>query len=244
MAFRIKRYRKKLTIAALAVAFLMAALYFLSDVSQELSSLDIEAIRSLSVDSKCRNLASFDSKVSCIELIQSRLLAISEDKKCYEPSDVARPNHEPFAFLERGYGCCFDRSRFIEKALQYYGMRVRHVSVFDELETPVFLSLLKPGIKSHAFSEVHTDRGWVVVDSFDLFIGMDRSGNIYDAKQMPSAHKDETIQWAYDVPKNFKRDYTAVYGLYSRHGKFYPPYVPVPDVDWKQVFISYLMLGE
>jgi hypothetical protein len=30
-------------------------------------------------------------------------------------------------------------------------------------------------------------------------------------------------------------DFVFVYGLYSRHGGFYPPFVPLPDFDWAQL---------
>ena len=31
------------------------------------------------------------------------------------------------------------------------------------------------------------------------------------------------------------RPFTYLFGLYSRHGRFYPPYTPVPDLDWGQL---------
>jgi hypothetical protein len=29
--------------------------------------------------------------------------------------------------------------------------------------------------------------------------------------------------------------FTWIYSLYSRHGRFYPPYDPVPDVNWAEL---------
>jgi hypothetical protein len=32
----------------------------------------------------------------------------------------------------------------------------------------------------------------------------------------------------------YKQPLTFVYGLYSRHGKFYPPFNFVPDINWPE----------
>jgi hypothetical protein len=29
--------------------------------------------------------------------------------------------------------------------------------------------------------------------------------------------------------------FTYLFGLYSRHGRFYPPFTPIPDTDWNQI---------
>jgi hypothetical protein len=33
----------------------------------------------------------------------------------------------------------------------------------------------------------------------------------------------------------FRSDFTYVIGLFSRHGRFYPPFTPIPDVNWRQI---------
>lgn len=41
-----------------------------------------------------------------------------------------------------------------------------------------------------------------------------------------------SIQWHKGPPTNiYEQPFTFVYGLYSRHGQFYPPYNFVPDIN-------------
>jgi len=203
----------------------------MSDVDDQLTKKDKRAIQSLGLDKYCGGITKFSDETNCIKALQTQLLHEVPDKTCYEPTDVASPNHEPAALLSRDYGCCFDRARFIEKALQYYGFETRHIA---ELNTPLPFGLLEPGIPSHALSEVKTRRGWVAVDSLDVWMGLDERGRVYDTQSIHSTSSAESVDWQDPLPHNFEMDYTVIYGLYSRHGKFFPPYSPVPDVDWSQ----------
>ena len=37
------------------------------------------------------------------------------------------------------------------------------------------------------------------------------------------------------VPPIYAKPFTCAYGLYSRHGRFYPHYNVVPDVNWSEM---------
>ena len=37
------------------------------------------------------------------------------------------------------------------------------------------------------------------------------------------------------LPEIYSAPFTWVYGFYSRHGRFYPPYNAVPDVNWGEL---------
>ena len=42
------------------------------------------------------------------------------------------------------------------------------------------------------------------------------------------------------VPEEFfSHNPTIFYGLYSRHGYFYPPKIPLPDIDWSQLNFNF-----
>ena len=36
---------------------------------------------------------------------------------------------------------------------------------------------------------------------------------------------------------NFTVPFTFVFGLYSRHGQYFPPFMPFPDVNWRDLVV-------
>ncbi|MGQ9369135.1 transglutaminase domain-containing protein [Azospirillum sp. ST 5-10] len=135
-----------------------------------------------------------------------------------------------------GYGLCYDRSRAIETVLRLHGMATRHVAVYSMAEAgSAWRALMTSGTASHAVTEVLTERGWLVVDSNARWIALTADGRPLD---MPALRRTTGTAWAKPgmAPINpiFTGPFTWVYGLYSRHGRFYPPYTPVPDVDWAE----------
>ncbi|ODA68687.1 hypothetical protein A7A08_00519 [Methyloligella halotolerans] len=138
--------------------------------------------------------------------------------------------------MKRGKGLCYDRSRAIETVLNHYGMRTRHVSIFSTRESGSTLeALATPRIPSHAVSEVLTEKGWMAIDSNRPWIGLTADGRAIGVADLQS---DARKEWAQEVEADvnpiFRRPFTFVYGLYSRHGRFYPPYLPIPDINWRQ----------
>ena len=53
----------------------------------------------------------------------------------------------------------------------------------------------------------------------------------------------QSARWALGgsaVPHRiFRKSFIYVRGLYSRHGRFYPPYGPLPDVNWRQLAVNF-----
>ncbi len=224
------------TAAVLAAA---AGVYLATDVDQTITERDRRAIGRLDVDETCRRLPDFRAELECIRAIQAATLERVPDKRC--ASDWIGPGHEPMDFLERGYGCCFDRARLIEKAAMHYGFAIRHVSIFEG-QGPRLYRYLVPGIRSHALSEVETTRGWMAVDSLYRFVGLAESGEVLTTPELRGVAGRQTTDGrtlAEPLTKSLDFDYRAVYGLYSRHGFFFAPKAPLPDVDWGQVAYNF-----
>lgn len=136
-------------------------------------------------------------------------------------------------------GSCYDRSRVIEKILRYSGFETRHVFIYVKGETGFGIkSLITRGIGSHAVTEVLTKSGWLVVDSNAPWVSTDTNNqplsiNNIQLKIENSSH----IKWGNEPPTGinfypFGTSIGVVLGLYSRHGKFYPPYNFIPDINY------------
>lgn len=132
-------------------------------------------------------------------------------------------------------GLCYDRSRVIEKILMYSGFETRHVSVYAKKGTASSVKVLTtPAIESHSITEVSTRNGWLVVDSNAPWISTDKDQNPVSIKNMQSAANTSVpIQWSMQpAPKIYGEPFIFMYGLYSRHGRFYPPYDFIPDINY------------
>lgn len=210
------------------------SVYFLSNVSQRITERDRKAIAALQVDDECASTPTFREEVECARAIQGALMWRVPDQRC--ATDWFDYEHEPMDLLERGFGCCVSRSRFIEKALHHYGFAIRHVAL-HQLEWVFPVGYLEPRIRSHAFTEVKTSRGWMVVDSLHRFVGLTEQGEALTAREL-KAFGDGTPpadrRLVASLPDPFRLDYRVAYGLYSRHGFFFGAEAPVPDIDWRQ----------
>ncbi|QNP42280.1 hypothetical protein H9L15_07855 [Sphingomonas daechungensis] len=175
----------------------------------------------------------FDEQVAFILRVQNRVLAASPEERGI-PLGRSR---EIVDLLRAGHGACFDRSRAIETALKANGFRTRHASMYSTAKSGSALrSLLTPDTTSHALTEVETSRGWMIVDSKTHWAGLTADGRPVDLEAVRANPK---LRWSSAVkdplPEIYGGPLTWVYGLYSRHGRFYPPYDPVPDVNWGEL---------
>ena len=95
---------------------------------------------------------------------------------------------------------------------------------------------------SHAFTEVLTQKGWMVVDSNDRWISIDSKNNPVSIAQIKlSAEGAADFAWSQIPPnKKYMNPFIFVYGLYSRHGQFYPPYNFIPDVNYRELAQNFL----
>lgn len=149
---------------------------------------------------------------------------------------------EPRDLFEARSGLCYDRSRAIEKALRYLGFATRHVSIYSTVDTGSALkSLVTQGVPSHAVSEVLTGNGWLVVDSNAAWLSLDARGGPLSIDAIADAAKNGTrLQFRSPPPTDiYLHPFTRVIGLYSRHGRFYPPYDPIPDVNYGELLQNF-----
>jgi hypothetical protein len=164
---------------------------------------------------------------------------------------------EPKDLYEQRRGICFDLSRSIEKGLRSIGFQVRHVSAFSRehglsrLYGILLPSRTKPEEKqlpnfvdSHALCEVHTSQGWLAVDSLSKWLSLDDQGDPISLRRLQrevAVGKLSVLDkgQAALTPKVLRRPFFMVYGLYSRHGRFYPPYLPFPNINFSEFLANF-----
>lgn len=232
------RSRRRLLLALL-VLFLFGGIYVVlaGSVSKELTDRDQKAIATLNASQPCAQLDSFDRQVACVRFVQRSIQTRVPDMRCAENGEPI----EPLDFLERGYGCCFDRARFMAKALERYGLKTRHVSLHDRSDYGP-LAYAMPGVRSHASTEVYTSRGWMGVDSNEPFLLLTREGKPVTYTQLRSMPRDQLLYQP--APGDFfDRPLLITYGLYSRHGRFHGPDLPAPEINYPE-FLRYNFRGE
>ena len=224
---------KKIIFFIFSIVF-MITIFQLSEVDTSLTKEDIKIIRQLNLDNNCINTDTIVKQIECVSSIQNKIFSIvlvSHDGIGYNRT------REPKDLVKEKKGLCYDRSRFIEKVFTFYNINYRHVAIHFTDDNSSF-PYLKKGSFSHAFTEIYTSKGWMVVDSIEPFIGMDKKGKVYTAKAIKEKQNFKDIH-NNTLPLNLTLgDYSVIYGLYSRHGKYYPPYNKLPDINWGQ-FLYY-----
>ncbi len=178
-----------------------------------------------------RNM-SFTEQVGFIAAVQSKVLSTAA---LDAPIPLGRPR-ELSDLVQAGHGLCYDRSRAIETLLRVAGFEVRHAAVYSTARTHSALrSILTPKVPSHSLSEVKTSRGWMAVDSNVPWIGLTSDGAPVGLAELPRPHERWNSLAKSSPTPILQKNFTWIYGLYSRHGNFYPPYNPVPDVNWLEL---------
>ena len=160
-------------------------------------------------------------------------------------TSIANANQRTFTRADQV--SCYYRSRAIEQILRRLGYEVRHAAIYLVTENgSAIVSLLTPQISSHAVSEVKTARVWILVDSNARWIGPTREGSTIGLAQLRNDSRVADLLWDSRVKDNindiFQSDFVYVIGLYSRHGRFYPPYTAIPDVNWGEFVYGIIKL--
>lgn len=234
------RSRRRRIVRAVLATLALATVYVVAagSVSKGLSREDLQAIALLRADAYCRDHSGFAAELRCIRHVQAAVVAIGRGGSCAPKGSRI----EPMDFIRRGFGCCFDRARFIEKALGHYGYTTRRVALYSRRYG--LAGLLTQWIDSHAGTEVRTARGWLAVDSVQPFVLMTREGRplrYADYNDPAAGQSAQRPGPGHDF--RFDRPYFVIYGLYSRHGRFHGPDLPAPEVHYPD-FIRYTLLRQ
>jgi len=230
-----------LALAAAALTLSLLAGYWASNVSTVVTAHDraaIAIILNLPSGALPAKAATFDAEVSQIKSVQEAVLKTA-------PIPIGIPkgaSREPMDLIRARAGSCYDRSRAIEKGLSAIGYRVRHVFIVSrrEVHNPL-LATLTPNVSSHALTEVLTRRGWMVADSNQVWVGLAESGEPltvgwYEHHRAPiDAHPGSA-----NTPLIIIDPFVRYYGVYSRHGAFFPPYNVIPDINWPTFMANFL----
>ena len=208
------------------------AILYLNAVDNSLTEEDIRYIPQYLIDvDPLPQDPTYTEQLSFIVSVQDSVLDMA-------PRNVALPlfeKREPKELYEQKIGLCFDRSRVIEKILRYSGFKTRHVFILSMEKTgSVIKSLIYPRTSSHAVTEVLTKNGWLVVDSNTPWISTDTNNHPLSIEYI-QLHTENSnhINWRMEPPlKIYVKPFVFIYGLYSRHGYFYPPYNFIPDINY------------
>ncbi len=210
----------------------LTAFFSYSAVDNSLSEEDKQYIQKYlsNVEHLSKN-STYKDQLNFIISVQQSVLNIA-------PMNVGLPfgkKREPKELYEAKAGLCYDRSRVIEKILRYSGFETRHVAIYSTKETDSAIrSLITPSIASHAVTEVLTKNGWLIVDSNAPWVSTDTKNQPMSIDSVyRSIENFSPINWGIEPPTNiYINSFIFVYGLYSRHGKFYPPYNILPDIHY------------
>lgn len=184
--------------------------------------------------------ANYEEEISFIKIIQE-IVNNSFELKDAIPQGETR---EPKDLFNVGAGECYDRSRFLEKTYKLYGFKTRHLTVFTLRHGgKIFKSLFTKNHITHSTFEVKTSKGWLNVDPNTNWITLDKNYNPLSYKHIgKELRKGETIEWHEKSPQLLMHFYRqpgfGIYGLYSRHGKFYPPFNKIPDFNFRELFYN------
>lgn len=180
---------------------------------------------------------SFEEETNIIQSIQYTLqnsINLGEPIPYYQ-------QREPKDLYKNQSALCYDFSRTIEKALSYSGFKTRHLSIYIKNSKTKGNPLLDKNSFSHSTSEVLTSKGWMIVDSNFPWMAIDSDNKTYSFSEYKI--EDGDVEWLHQIPNGYDLYYNKesiyIYGLYSRHGKFYKPYNFIPDYNIRELFYNF-----
>ena len=237
-----KRVRSRIWLSVVALLALipltLAAMLTANGVDTDVGVDDRRVIDDLDLDGTCRGVDEFEDQLRCIESVQATIAFEFPDTS--DSFQKGETGHEPGDYATRGYGPCYDRARLIEQTLRHYGFDARRIALYERQRGP--WNYLRPGIRSHALTEVETARGWVVVDSVKPFVAVDYDQKPWTIDELRDGLADGAIDdetFASPIPDDlFDGEFIYVQGLHSRHGYFFEPHLPVPEINWEHFGIS------
>ncbi len=227
-------FKNKIVIAGIMIGVASSVVTILGvhSVDNKISMEDSTYIpKYLTGISKLKNMHSYEEEIDFITAVQASVLKIAPGFNRI-PLNQKR---EPKELFYSKSGLCFDRSRVIEKILRYSGFKTRHISMFSTVASGSGIkAFISKETSSHAITEVFTKKGWLVIDSNAPWISLSDKGLPVSMKTIQENSKGKNkFTWAEEPPTSIYNDpFVFLYGFYSRHGRFYPPYDPIPDIHY------------
>lgn len=174
-----------------------------------------------------------------LEVIQSVVKDVHQNITPGKKGITYGKPREPKDLYTRGYGACFDLSRTIEKTLRSLGFTIRHVATYKLENRGVLRTLLTPGIPSHSTSEILTKEGWMILDPHTTELALDWNGKPISIERAAREPENAIFKSPHRRLHYYQSPFTYLYGLYSRHGKFYSPYTFIPDVNYGEMLRNF-----
>ena len=239
------RLKCKIALYSIALlAFSVVLLLFLHNVSSTITLEDKIYINKILTETgnlnQIKEVSDFDAQIATILAIQNSVFDVAPKTELI-PLDAPR---EPKNLYEARTAYCSDRARTIEKALRLYGFTVRFASIYENTPDKNFVqTLFTKGIEgahSHAVVEIRTARGWLVIDTRKRWISLDKKGRPHSLRELQGLAVSKKFPKWEPLLKDgmyflIEDPFYILYGVYSRHGRFYPPYTPyLPDIDFSQ----------
>lgn len=234
----LKLYKKYLLIFLIIISLIYFIKY--NEVDKKLTLSDnkyIELILSdFNIDKEI-NFKDLDyiSKIQFIHSIQKKIVNNPNINKMIEKNH----DREPKNYYNIKPNICYDNSRVMQKIFNYFNIDTTQLAIYSKSSNwPLLKLLFFPKIPSHSLTIVHIEDKNLIVDSTNNFISLDSELNsisIDDIKQFYD------INWKYSKPHPiFSNEYFIVYGLYSRHGKFYRPFWHFPDINLSEFKLNFV----
>ncbi len=181
------------------------------------------------------DIRTYDEEIHFLQKVQDSIILIYK----YGEGIPLNSEREPKDLFEKKEGLCFDRSRVIEKICISMGFETRHVFlILDTLEQKSNIGIFfrSENVITHAVSEIKTQKGWLAVGSNFPWIALDTNNlplTVKDIKTNSLINKENltTYKSISPVAMWYHPNIRYIYGLYSRHGRFYPPFTFIPDFN-------------
>jgi hypothetical protein len=224
--------RKKLILPILLFIIMIAILYHHS-VNNSLTKDDYEYIpKFLNNISQISKESTYEEELDFISVVQLASFDLVPNAGSIPKNQKREPKE---LYLAKVAGCS-DRSRLLEKIFRYSGFKTRHIATYEKENTNSSIKpFITPQNKSHALTEVLTKKGWLVVESNYPWLSIDSENNPISIKKLQqSLDNSVDINWKKPVKMDelIDKPFVFIYGVYSRHGRFFPPYNFIPDINY------------
>ena len=225
---------KNLNFILLIFFITLVFILYIHSVNNKLTDDDYVFINKfVNTDIKISQESTYLEELQFIRSIQNSVLTVAPNAGSIPMNNSREPKDVYLA----GVAGCSERVRVFSKIFKYYGFKTRQFSMYS-LKRPKssIMTLLTPRVRSHAALEVLTKKGWLVIDPNENWVSIDALNNPLSINKIQHDIENSFyINWKKPPSDEiYLHSFIYVYGLYSRHGRFYPPYNFIPDINYRE----------